>query len=63
MNYELSQQFLVESIFSALASLLRLLVSEVLRTVLVSMRDSGDLVSIADNGEASLLTTNQTLQY
>ena len=52
VNYELSQQFLVESTFSALElALLRFLAFAVLvllRTVLESIRDSGDLVSVAD---------------
>ena len=51
-NYELSQQFLVESTFSALAlTLLRFLsfaVLVLLRRVLESIKDSGDLVSVAD---------------
>ena len=50
-NYELSQQFLVESTFSALElTLLRLLAFAVLvllRTVLESIKDCGDLVSVA----------------
>ena len=51
-NYGLSQQFLVESTFSALElTLLRFLAFAVLvllRKVLESIEDSGDLVSVAD---------------
>ena len=51
-NYALGQQFLVESTFSVLElTLLRFLAFAMLvllRTVLESIMDSGDLVSVAD---------------
>ena len=50
-NYELSQPFLVEVLFGLRASsveILSLAVLVLLRTVLESIMDSGDLVSVAD---------------
>ena len=50
-NYEQSQQFLVEVLFGLRASSVRFLAFAVLvllRTVLESIMDSGDSVSVAD---------------
>ena len=47
-NSELSQQFLVEVLFSLRASSVEILGICSARTVLESIKDSGDLVSVAD---------------